>query len=161
VYSHFCSNFAFLQAIANDFCDKYTARRIKNCNAYALDKDFKPLLRTAMDYYSTNHKSLGRDVKINGMLTRVEDMKSVLGRNLHLLLERDQKLQSLVEKSEQTRRDSLIFKKKTVKLKNHHKLQSYKLGFLIAGAFVLILYTILVGNCGFKFDRCGGGGGQN
>mmetsp|Transcript_101687 Transcript_101687/g.152374 ORF Transcript_101687/g.152374 Transcript_101687/m.152374 type:complete len:273 (-) Transcript_101687:172-990(-) len=153
-------NFAFLQAVANDFTDKYTPRRIKNCNAYALDKDFKPLLRTAMDYYNTNHKMLGRDVKINGLLTKVEDMKALLGRNLHLLLERDQKLERLVEKSEQTRIDSLVFKKKAVKLKNHHRGQSYKLGFLIAGIFVLILYTILVGNCGFKFDRCGGNGGR-
>jgi hypothetical protein len=144
-----------LQTVANDFTDKYTARRIKNCNAYALDKDFKPLLRTSMDYYNLNHKSLGRDAKINGLLTKVEDMKSVLGRNLHLLLEREQKLERLFEKSEQTRKDSLIFKKKSVNFKKHSETQSYKLSFLIAGIFVLILFTIIVGNCGFTFDRCG------
>jgi hypothetical protein len=148
-------DFAFLQATARDFSGKYTKRRIKNCNAYALDKDFSPNVRTSMHYYNTNRKSLGRDPKINALMGRVEDMKTILGRNLTLLLEREHKLDALMEKSEQTRRDSLVFKKRAIKLKNEVENRSFKLWCLIAGTLALFMYAIITSQCGFRFQNCG------
>eukprot|EP00934_Nitzschia_sp_Nitz4_P006628 Nitzschia sp. Nitz4//scaffold3_size479765//123077//123949//NITZ4_000053-RA/size479765-processed-gene-0.65-mRNA-1//1//CDS//3329550617//6618//frame0 len=138
--------FAFLQAVNRDFVSTYTARRIRNCNAYAMDKDFKPTLRSTLDYYNLNRAKLSRDQKINALMAQIEDMKAVLGRNITLLLERETKIDRLVEKSERTRRDSLIFKKKSIRVKRELRQKSYKLWFLIAGLIAtLILVVLLVG----------------
>ena len=153
------SNFAFLQAIAKDFQGEYSARRIKNCNAYALDKQFKPRLRTAMDYYNTHQTELGQDAKINAMLTKVEDMKSTIGKNIHLLLERDQKLSRLVEKSEQAKADTEIFKKKSKKLEKEMRGKNTKLWLILASIFILLIFTFVVGKCGITFDKCGSSSG--
>jgi hypothetical protein len=149
------SNFAFLQNVARDFTGTYTARKIKNCNAYAMDKQFSPNLRTTMHYYNVNHVMLSRDQKINSLLAKVEDMKTVLGRNLTLLLEREHKLVNLLETSEQAVTESMVFKKKAKKVKQEYRGRSYKLWFLIAGMLILILYTIVTTACGVRFQRCG------
>lgn len=136
-------NFAFLQAVARDFTAKYSARRIRTCNAYALDKDFRGTLRSTLNYYNNNSKTLSQDQKINALMTQVEDMRSILGRNITLMIERETRIDRLVEKSEQTRRDSLVFKRNSVQIKKAARNKSYKLSFLIAGIF-LLLFLILI-----------------
>lgn len=108
-----------------------------------------------MHYYNVNHKTLSRDQRINALITEVEDMKTVLGRNLTLLLERETKLDRLVEKSEQTRIDSLVFKKRSIGMKKEARTRSYKLWFLIAGMLLLFFYIMLTATCGFRFQDCG------
>ena len=137
------SNFAFLHAVARDFAAKYSKRRIKNCNAYALDKDFRPTLRTTLDYYNANTKVLSRDRKISALMAQVEDMKSLLGRNITLMIERETKIDRLMEKSLQTRRDSMVFKRKSTQLKNQTTRKNIKLGLLITGIFLALFLIVL------------------
>ena len=136
-------NFAFLQAVAGDFTAFYSARRIRNCNAYALDKEFRPKMRSALDYYNTNAKTLSRDTKINALMSQVEDMRTVLGRNLQLLIDREVRIDRLVEKSQQTRRDSLVFMQKSIRLKREARNKSMKLSLLIGGSFLLLVLIFI------------------
>lgn len=129
--------------MAQDFSAKYSARRIRNCNAYALDKDFRPSMRTTLDYYNKNANTLSRDQKINALIAQVEDMKSLLGRNITLLLERETRIDRLVESSNQARRDSLLFKRQSLRMKREMRNKSYKLWFLIAGIFLLLFLILL------------------
>lgn len=96
-----------------------------------------------MDYYNVNRTTLSRDHKINALVAQVEDMKTVLGRNITLLLEREGKIDRLMQKSEQTRRDSMVFKRKSIRMKKEARQKSYKLWFLIAGMFLVIFVTVL------------------
>lgn len=96
-----------------------------------------------MDYYNLNRSKLSRDQKINALVAQIEDMKSVLGRNITLLLERETKIDRLVEKSEQTRIDSLVFKRKSMQVKREQRTKSIKLWFIIAGMFLLLFLILL------------------
>jgi vesicle-associated membrane protein 7 len=125
--------FAFLQAVARDFSQKFSSRKIKNCDAYALNKDFTPNLRSAMHYYNINREILSRDDKINTLLSQVDDMKAVLGRNIQLMLGRGEKVDRLLAKSEQTMKDVMVFKKKSDKLKKLERLRSIKLTSIVIG----------------------------
>ena len=148
-------NFAFLQALSHDFGGRYTKRRIKYANSYAFDKEFKPVLRATMHHYNINRAELGRDGRVNHLLARVEDLKSVLGQNLTLLLEREHHLDSLVAKSEQARRDSMVFKRKSVKVKKHYEMKSWKMWFLIFFSLLIMFYTIMTSICGgFRWEQC-------
>jgi hypothetical protein len=139
-------NFAFLQAVASDFTSNYSARRIRNCNAYALDKDFRPTLRTALNYYNTNAKALSRDAKINALMGQVEDMKTVLGRNMQLLIDRETRIDRLMQKSQQTKRDSLVFKQKSIRMKREQRNKSWKMTLVMGGTFLcLVLVFMFVG----------------
>lgn len=123
----FYRNFAFLQALAHDFGARYNKRRIKVANSYAMDKEFKPVVRSTMHHYNMNRSDLSRDAQVNELLAKVEDLKNVLGRNLQLLLHREEQLDNLMVKSEKARRDSMVFKKHTTKLKKHTMMKNYKM----------------------------------
>lgn len=149
-------NFGFLQAIARDFGGKYTKRRIKNANSYALDKDFKPVLRSQMHHYNVHRQQIMQEEnpQIDNLLAQVEDLKSVLGRNLNLLLERDEYIDNLMDKATQARRDSLVFKKKSVRVKKQSQMKEYKMcGLIIFGIFMFV-YLVLISACGFDFKYC-------
>ena len=99
-------------------------------------------MRSALDYYNTNSKTLSRDQKINELAAQVEDLKSVLGRNMTLLIERETRIDRLMEKSQQTRRDSLIFKRKSIRLKREARSRSIKLTLLMILGFVFLCVII-------------------
>jgi vesicle-associated membrane protein 7 len=160
VYFFRFRNFAYLQALALEFSKAYTKRKIKNCNAYAMDKEFGATVRSTMHYYNINHKRLSRDQQVERLLAQVEDMKSVLGRNLHLLLEREGKLDRLVEKSETAKRDSMVFKKRSILLKKQNQQRYYKFYALLTGLILAVIYTILIAYCGFRFQYCRARGGD-
>jgi len=151
-------NFAFLQALSRDFGGRYSKWRINKANSYALDKDFKPILRSTMHHYNIHRKDIIREenAQINHLLGQVEDLKSVLGRNLNLLLERDQHLDSLMDKAVQARQDSMVFKKSSVKVKKHLAMKSYKMWFLICFSLLVFIYFIITSACGFTFEYCRG-----
>ena len=107
-----------------------------------------------MDYYNTNRATLGRDEKVNQLMAQVEDMKTVLGRNIQLMLEREHKVNSLLETSEQARKDSLVFRKKSIYMKRQQRAKNRKLWCLIAGILLVIVYTIITTFCGFRLQKC-------
>ena len=109
-----------------------------------------------MDYYNLNRATLSRDHKINALIAQVEDMKTVLGRNITLLMERETKIDRLMEKSEQTRLDSLVFKRKSIRMKKQARAKSYKLWFLIAGLILGIFGTILYAGIKKSNDQSSG-----
>lgn len=120
-----------------------------------------------MHHYNINRTELSRDDRTNQLLAKVEDLKSVLGQNLTLLLEREHQLDNLVAKSEQARRDSAIFKRKSFRLKEETRMKSWKMWFLIFFSLLLMFYTIITSICGFQWEHCrakqqsGGGGGDS
>ena len=152
-------NFGFLQTLSHDFKGRFSQRRIKNANSYALDKEFRPVLRSTMHHYNVHRKEilLQDNAQIDQLLTQVDDLKNVLGRNLNLLLERDQHLDSLMNKATQARRDSLVFRKKSVKVKKHLEIKAVKMWFLIGFSVSIFLYFVLISACGFNFQYCRGG----
>lgn len=155
-------NFAFLQALSEDFGKRYSKRRINNANSYALDKDFKPVLRSTMHHYNVHRNDILRqeNVQIDHLLTQVEDLKGVLGRNLNILLERDQLIDNLMNKATRARQDSMIFKKKSMKVRKHVQMKAYKMWFLICISVFMFLYLIMISACGFGFQYCRSQGGD-
>lgn len=107
-----------------------------------------------MHYYNINHDKLSRDQKVNELMAQVEDMKTVLGRNLHLLLDRETKLNNLLETSQQAKRDSLVFRKRSKSIRMQYRNRNTKLWLLIGGTLFLILYTIAATKCGVVFQSC-------
>ena len=137
-----------MQAISKELNIKFNKRRINNCNAYALDKQFKPVLRTTLHYYNTHHNELSKDQQISKLLAQVEDMKHVLGRNINLLLEREQKLDRLVNKSNQLKEETQVFKKRAQQVKKQESWKNYKYAALILFIIMILIYLILATACG-------------
>lgn len=149
-----CSNFAFLEHVKTEFTSLYKEKRIEKANAYGLDKDFGPHLRSAMHYYNSNSERLRREAKVENLVKQIESMKAVMGRNINLALERGENLQELVEKSDQTRRDSLVFKKRGDHLKKIMMWQNMKYSFVLGGLAFGLVWLFVSCMCGLNLSRC-------
>jgi vesicle-associated membrane protein 7 len=155
------SNFAFLQSIQKEFVDRHRAGRIKTANAYALDKNFAPTVRSAMHYHNIHHKDLRQDAKVTVLLAQVSNMRDVMGRNLHMILDRGDYLEELLDKSETASADASIFRKRARTAKRIMQRRYYFWYAVMAFIVVVFLYMSLVSMCGLKFEYCRERGGSS
>jgi vesicle-associated membrane protein 7 len=119
---------------------------------------FKPTMRSAMHHYNVNHDKLARDEKVQALLARVDDMKSVMGRNINLLMERGEKFDHLVQKSDALVEDAQIFKKRAriIDRKRRRKTCMTRAicGSLICIMILVLLFSAVIGICGVGLTYC-------
>ena len=147
-------NFACLQEVAKEFNNKYSKRRIQNADAYAMDKDFKNTLKSSLHYYNINQRRLSEHQQVDALKAKVEDMKTTLGRNLELLLERETKFDRLLDKSEETKRHSLVFKKRSLQAKKDAQLRYYRMSCLVVLMVFASAYLLMAAGCGITLQNC-------
>mmetsp|Transcript_11788 Transcript_11788/g.25105 ORF Transcript_11788/g.25105 Transcript_11788/m.25105 type:complete len:306 (-) Transcript_11788:167-1084(-) len=152
-------NFDFLDDAAGKFCKSYSAYRITKAKAYEMDKKFGRELGKLIYFYNENRNKMVRQDKVTNMLTQVEDLKGVLGRNITMIMEREGRLEDLVEKSEDMVDSTKVFSRRSTRLKRKMQ-REYYMYHIIAGVFgLLVLYLFFADICGYGFQKCSAGGG--
>lgn len=147
-------NFAFLDHVQLEFTKLFKPNRIKNANAYALDKIFKPNMRSAMHYYNTNHKDLARQESVQKVMAQVQDLKQVMNRNINLLLERGENLEALLDKSNWLQEDAKVFKKKSRVMLQQQRRKYYVRIFIIVCIVAGLSLLASIGICGVGMKYC-------
>jgi len=122
-----------------------------NVAEYSLNDKFRS---TLVNLFETYKDAGGTDDKLVLVQKGLDNTKNVLVQNIVGLTERDEKLDSLLEKTQEMTDESYAIKKTSKKVKNTIKWRSYlvKAGFL-ALALVLI-YMLIAMFCGFDFQQC-------
>jgi hypothetical protein len=155
------SNFAFLDHIHQEFNKHYRPRRIQSANAYAMEKKFMPILRSAVHYHNVNAAKIGQDKHVQTALGKVEDMKVVMGRNLNLLMERGENIDALASKSDFLREDASIFRRKSMRMRNKMQRKWICMAAIIAAIVLVLIYMVVVGVCGIGLDHCRSSSGNS
>ncbi len=140
--------FAFLETIKNDFITKYGARA-QTAIAFALNDEFSKTLQRQMEL----HNSPSAD-QISQVGNKIEDVKNVMVQNIELVLERGEKIELLVDKSEQLQQQAFRFHSSSRQLKNTmiwRRVQMYLLIALIVAIIVWIISSLI---CGFDYKKC-------
>ena len=75
--------------------------------------------------------------------------------NIEMVLERGEKLELLVDKSEQLQLDSFRFQKSSKKLRQAMFWKKVKIYMLITFVVLVVLYVFLALICGAAFEKCG------
>jgi Synaptobrevin len=148
------SAFAFLEAVQTDLLKKFRTNRIQRCKAMDLDADFKPTLRTTIHHYNVHAASIGREQKTQALMTQVQDLKQVMGRNIQLMLDNTTKVDILLDKSDSMMADANMFKKRA-KVSRQKQRQKY---YMMTGICVVLgffmLYMVMIGVCGVGLTQC-------
>lgn len=106
--------FRFITAAQDEFLRLY-AGRWQKAAAYAYNNDFKSVLARLMVEYSAG----ARDEKLGAIGDQLNEIKGVMARNIELVLDRGEKIEILVTKSEQMEEHAIRFHKKSTGLKRH------------------------------------------
>jgi len=141
--------FAFLEDIKNRF--KYTyGDRARNAIAFQMNDDFGRELQKQMEYYNSNPAA----DNINRVRQQLDEVKGVMVENIEKVLERGEKIELLVDKTDKLNQQAFKFEKSSKKLKNAMWWRNLKMKLVIAFVVILVLYVIISLICGFDFKEC-------
>jgi len=142
--------FAFLEDIKNRFKATYGDRG-KTALAYGMNADFSRVLQNQMDYYSNNPNA----DRINRVRAEIDEVKSVMVHNIESVLERGERIELLVDRTENLNQTAFKFKKQSTQLKRAMWWKNVKIMIILAFVVLVIIYFIVALACGgFAFQSC-------
>nr|GEV26637.1 vesicle-associated membrane protein 711 [Tanacetum cinerariifolium] len=142
--------FAFLEDIHQRFVRTY-GRAVLSAQAYGMNDEFSRVLSQQMDYYS-NDPNADRMNRLKGEMSQV---RNVMIQNIDKVLERGDRLESLVDKTANMQTNTLRFKKQSRRFRNTMWWRNVKLMVILGFALLGILYVVLAFACqGFSLPSC-------
>ena len=143
--------FALLQEIKELFTHKYGLEVPQRAIAFSLNEEFSRILQDRMEYYN----SAGANVdSLSSVKNQIESVKDNMVQNIEQVLERGEKIELLVDKTDRLNQQAFIFERSGRELKRAMWWRNARwAAFLVAaGGFAIFFVAGLV--CGFDFHRC-------
>jgi vesicle-associated membrane protein 7 len=85
---------------------------------------------------------------------QIDDVKGVMVENIEKVLARGEKIELLVDKTEQLNQSARKFQRASKSLKSAMWWKNVKMWLLIAAIVAIIIWLIASFVCGFSFDKC-------
>ena len=141
--------FEYLREVEQKFISQFS-ERWKSANAYAFQSDFERDLSNLMGKFEGK-----KDTKIAAIQQNINVVKDTMILNLDKVIERGERIELLVEKSEVLDQHAFKFRREAVKLKRRMWWKNVKWWIIIAIVLTLVIYLILALSCGGpKLPKC-------
>jgi len=140
--------FTYLEDLKNRFKASY-GQRGKTALAFGMNEDFSRVMKNLMDYYSHNPNA----DRINKLKGEVDEVKHVMVHNIEKVLERGERIELLVDKTENMSQSAFHFKKSSTQLKRAMWFKNVKLMGVIACIILIVIYVIVAVVCGGPFFK--------
>eukprot|EP00798_Chlamydomonas_sp_ICE-L_P010752 gene10752-17834_t len=145
--------FAFLEKVRNEFMERYRGQQ-GNLMAHSLDKDFGPRLKSHIDYCTAHPEEID---KMTSIKQKVGDVKNLMMENIEKVLERGDKIELLVDKTDQLSNQAEQFQKTGRQLRNKIWKENLKMKLYVMGAFALLgIFVWLIACGGFSCSSSSG-----
>eukprot|EP00250_Pteridium_aquilinum_P026752 c33534_g1_i1 orf=188-892(+) len=154
--------FAFLERVKEDFKKQYVEGEQHTSHdfdiefgfedkfdiAYSLDKEFGPKLKEHMQYCSDHPEELSRIARVKSTLS---DVRGIVIENIEKILDRGEKIELLVDKTENLRFQADSFQRQGRQLRRKMWLQGVKIKLAMFGITFLFILIIWLSIChGFR-----------
>ena len=120
-----------------------------------MEKNFSPKIGESVHHFNTHPETIGVDrtaiAKINA---KAEATKTIMGDNIRMSLQAQESAEELQKTSTLVRQSSMIFKRKTIKMKRTMQYEYCKLNWGITVAVVIFIYVFFAYQCGFTGETC-------
>lgn len=139
-----CKAFLFLNEIKKKFQATYGSAHAHSALPYAMNNEFSKILAGQMKHFSE-----ARNMDAIGILqTQVEDVKNIMVQNIDTLATRGERLELLVNKTENLSEASITFRKSSRNLSRSLFWKNVKI-YVVVGVIILITtYFIVSMACG-------------
>lgn len=145
--------FSFLEDVKKRFLQTYTEDFVKGVPVYGIN-EFSKVLQTKMEFYSSDPSA----DKIKQVRGEIAGVKDVMVQNIERVLERGERIDILVDKTDNLNQSSFAFRKRSTALRRSLWWKNVRLMFMLGISIMLLLYVIASSVCGFPFLRsCIGG----
>lgn len=141
--------FAFLEDLKQRFFSTY-AHICNEAVAYEYNADFSPVMADKMAYYSNDPKADA----INRVRGEIMEVKNIMIENVEKVLDRGEKLDLLVDKTEYLQGEAFAFRREARRLKQKMWWKNVRMWVVIALIAAFIVYFCVGLACGFTMKRC-------
>ena len=143
--------FGFLE----DLRERYTASHgagTSSAIAYEYNREFAPMLRERMDYWSNNPQAdtIGR------VKTEILDVKGIMIQNIEKVLDRGEKIELLVHKTDALAEESFAFRREARGTARSFMWKNIRLAIFVGAFFIgcILLYAAMAYLCGPLLNHC-------
>lgn len=135
--------FAFLTEVKDRFQAAYSRDAIQKAIAFGMNQDFSKVLSGQLTYFNTNPDAdnFGR---IRG---QIDEVKGIMVQNIERVLERGEKIDLLVDKTEALNASASKFKKSAKRVSSVMWWKNCKMKIIIAVLILAFIYFILALAC--------------
>ncbi|MCO5567569.1 hypothetical protein L7F22_021263 [Adiantum nelumboides] len=140
--------FAFLERVKDDFKRRYGGGKADTAVANSLDREFGPKLKDHMQYCIDNPDEMNKIAKVKA---QVSEVKGIMMENIEKVLDRGEKIELLVDKTENLRFQADNFQKQGKQLRRKMWLQNMKVKLVVLAIVIILILIIWLSICkGFK-----------
>ncbi|KAF9581194.1 hypothetical protein BGW38_001878 [Lunasporangiospora selenospora] len=137
--------FAFLQDIKERFLAQYGREGALNSLVPYAMNEFSKTIAKQMEYFSTNPNA-DRIKQVQG---EIEQVKDVMVHNIERVLERGERIELLVDKTDNLNQQAFAFKRRSTALKRTMWWKNTKLMVILALVVIFLIYLVICAACGF------------
>ncbi|KAL8508465.1 hypothetical protein ACS0TY_018915 [Phlomoides rotata] len=141
---------AFLERIKDDFVAKYAGGKAATAPANGLNREFGPKLKEHMIYCTEHPDEISKLAKVKA---QVSEVKGVMMENIEKVLDRGEKIELLVDKTENLHNQAQDFRTTGTKIRRKMWLQNMKIKLIVLGIVIALILIIILSVC--KGFNCG------
>lgn len=141
--------FVFLERVAEEFQTKFGAKA-RTAPSNSLDKQFGPRLKYHMEYCMEHPEEIS---KVAAVQRKVDEVKNIMVENIEKVLERGEKIELLVDKTDDLRFQAEKFHKTGRHLRSKMWWQNFKVKILLCIVILVIAIVIFLLAC-FSGGNC-------
>ena len=141
--------FAFLESMKAEFLKRFPSKEATMANSYTYDKAFSKNIRTLMESFNS-----GKEDNYNIVQSKLHEVKDVMTKNIESVLQRGEKLELLVERTEQLAEGSQLFLKRSRSLRDAMFWRRIRLYILVVLGLGIVLWLVTSAICGFDYSQC-------
>ncbi|KAH1108433.1 hypothetical protein J1N35_012201 [Gossypium stocksii] len=139
---------AFLERIKEDFTKRYSGGKAAAAPANSLSKEFGPKLKEHMQYCIDHPEEISKIAKVKA---QVSEVKGVMMENIEKVLDRGERIELLVDRTENLRSQAQDFRQQGTQMRRKMWLQNMKVKLIVLGILVALILIIILSVChGFK-----------
>eukprot|EP00201_Polytomella_parva_P016893 CAMPEP_0175051354 /NCGR_PEP_ID=MMETSP0052_2-20121109/7749_1 /TAXON_ID=51329 ORGANISM="Polytomella parva, Strain SAG 63-3" /NCGR_SAMPLE_ID=MMETSP0052_2 /ASSEMBLY_ACC=CAM_ASM_000194 /LENGTH=186 /DNA_ID=CAMNT_0016315621 /DNA_START=138 /DNA_END=698 /DNA_ORIENTATION=- len=142
--------FSFLERVRDEFVERYKEKGLR-ASAHSLDRSFGPRLKSHMEYCVAHPEEI---TKVAAIQKKVAEVKDVMVENIEKVLERGEKIEVLVDKTDELRSQAEQFQKKGRLLRTKMWWQNMRMKLAIVFCVFLLAVVIFLLVCFSAGNNC-------
>nr|AVR48491.1 synaptobrevin-like 3 [Lens culinaris subsp. odemensis] len=135
---------AFLERIKDDFNKRYGGGRAATATAKSLNKEFGPKLKEHMQYCVDHPEEVSKLAKVKA---QVSEVKGVMMENIDKVIDRGEKMEVLVDKTENLRSQAQDFRQQGTQLRRKMWYQNMKIKLIVLAIIIALILIIVLSVC--------------
>ncbi|KAK7292976.1 hypothetical protein RJT34_15835 [Clitoria ternatea] len=136
---------AFLERVKEEFTKKYAGGKAATAAANSLNKEFGSKLKEQMQYCVDHPEEISKIAKVKA---QVSEVKGVMMENIEKVLDRGEKIELLVDKTENLRSQAQDFRQQGTKIRRKMWFQNMKIKLIVLGIIIALILIIVLSICG-------------